>query len=252
MLVVRRGRLAGRIRKGEKKMKKKYLAGLAVGVMMLGMVGSANATIIKNDLEWLEFSSTVGLSRDTVEATLLSPGGTFAGYRYASRLETAMLLDSYVTGEIKNVDDGWRKSTSLYAAAFINQFGATATFNYYAPTRFTNTLEGQVEFDSQRQAVFYYGLDTETFSSNTATYYGFVSSLTLETDSQAGYFMNTNGTDPQYLTPSTIGDSTGNWNFASLLAREIPPPTPTPEPATMLLMGTGLAGLIGAHRKKKK
>lgn len=45
-----------------------------------------------------------------------------------------------------------------------------------------------------------------------------------------------------------------DWPFFNgrIISTQLNPPTPTPEPATMLLFGTGIAGLVGSRIKRKK
>jgi hypothetical protein len=65
---------------------------------------------------------------------------------------------------------------------------------------------------------------------------------------QAGWFHQSQGTNKQYESPMHYSMSSANPEFASLLVRDV---QSVPEPATMLLFGTGLIGLIGSKIRKK-
>lgn len=232
---------------------KKNIVGLAIAATMCCGVADAGAAVITttasgiNGYQWLSFDETWDMSRDDVEANLLGAGHALSEYRYASRLETELLLDSYYTagsGDLHddNVDTGSMTDTFDMANAFMNDFRIGIS-NTSASTGI------KTEYSA-----FYYGLDSETLDKDESMY-GIVGRRTGDAnyDSQ-GEVRAEFGTDSSQLY-SDLGkiDDTFQAPYLGSLLVKAPAPTPSavPEPSTIFLFGTGMAGLIGSRLNKK-
>lgn len=221
-------------------------------VFLFGSVTTSNATIIRNsvagieNLEWLEFEYTQGLSRDDIEASILTPNtAIYDGYRYATREETALLLDSYYAFDLTDVDDGWRISTAWTANEFLNDFGYTYSFTPDKKNYNIESMEGKkIKTDFYEQATFMYGT-----AEAGGSLLGHIAMHSFNEKAKAGYFHQSLGTDQTFETPLYTSRSSFDPTIASLLVRDV---QPVPEPATMLLFSTGIAGLIASRMRKKK
>lgn len=245
-------------------MKKSFSTVIVSTFVFVGAV-NGSATIVTTapgiyGYEWLEFSHTARMTRDTVETTLLGSGQPFIDYRYATRLETELLLDSYYkrgTGDLHNdgMDIGLSPWTYDAAADFLDDFG------YYADHIY--------EWD-ERAALFYYGsqYELEQLLAPEDTYLGYVY------ERNNGFTAMMYGEEPTYegLFGSNFGTNANGAGYRirkneyyengfdnshmsmSLLVKSptTPAPTPAPEPTTIILISAGILGLIRSKTRRKK
>lgn len=215
-------------------MKKKLLAGLACGVMMLGMTGVASAatitigasqdTWIWNQADYSHADSTELRANNTsswlqnilmqfdvssINSSIIN-SATINLYRYDGYTDTGILIDAHQVTSAWTEGATWSSQPGLNSSAIDTE---NITANGWYSWNVTSLAQQWVDGTANNYGVSFYDHGSSMFQR---------------------FYSSENGS----LTPFLTVD----YNAAA----------PVPEPATMILMGTGLAGLIGARRKKKK
>ncbi len=260
-------------------MRKKVLSGMAVSLYVLGMAGMAKATQITTNLDsgvslgYLAEGTYTGTFDITNE--LLADGGDYsttyditdATIRliFIDDIDSKYVSSSYgsyyqtsATEERRTVVTNW-KDDGESVQLDINGQISDKTTDYYSQTIFSTTDDGQrteykTVYECFSNGCYYvheplvyeaYTDYQKRVSGNTGDIY-FSESLyetnilDLSTDGVLDFDFNVTG-DLNLISASLTFDINEN-----------PAAAPVPEPATMLLFGTGIVGLAGTRRRKER
>ena len=205
--------------KGKITMKKKLLAGLAVGAMMFGMSTSSMASVIVLDFEDFPYSGV------TVGEWYNTGGGPNYGISFADNFRVQ--IDGSYTNTPSPTNVLYYEKGAITNMNVHNGFDTGFSFYYTASSESTITV-----YDALGKVLATRLLPVISDPWNVWNPVGVNFTGTA-------YSVNFGGSQ-EYVgfDNITLGSAT-------------PITTPTPEPASMMLLGTGLAGLLGARKLKK-
>ena len=210
-------------------MKKKLIAGLTTGFFMMVMAGMAQAILIDFTSDTWEFvngNNTESMTVDGIavklEAMPTTANLTWNGTEGPGNIDIGNGVVLAGDGDGIGILDDEIQNGEMLKVSFIPD---VIVNEIYLLDLFSGE-KGIYEFDDDGNFILVEGGNVD---------WGFLSIVTGNSDSTS------------WVTFSTPENS-GNWDYA--VAGMDVDVAPVPEPSTMLLMGSGLLGLVGYSRKR--
>ncbi len=228
-------------------MKKKLIAGLATGLFLLGMVGLANATPLGTTVYSNDFDgNSVGSAAWSSTSISTDSHAGFVSTQYRGNYTTAGSTTLTITGLAAHT----QMSLDFDLYLFWTWDGNGNIGNGLDYFSLTDDIIFQKTF-SNHQSQSYTGSPDEVYGTGaTATHV--YRDLGITGSDDGFTFAHTGDTfTVTFGGPTTQSDEW--WGIDNVkVTTNAGAGDPVPEPATMLLMGTGIAGLVGSRVRRKK
>jgi hypothetical protein len=223
----------------------KMLKSAAAG-LVLSVSGLASASLIHNDLEWLDLSVTTGLTYNYVNENILT-NSAYQDYRYATAFEVSELYNDFLIEQggdnISNINQ-WHLATSpntILATFFSTQYKVSNNGLLF-------TSDGKISLnaaDYAQSILLYEGLTDNTVSYGRAGAFYANRTTTLLAMSELS---TSNSLSLSATSPAQLARTYGRQDVRSLLVKQA---HNVPEPSTLAIFALGMFGLASRRFNKQ-